>query len=225
MSQGRHGLKVLGLSLLTALGLMAVTAGVAQAAEFIHEDMTFSSLNITSEQVEGSIGAGELLVPGLGLKIHCESGHVKNAKVYLGGKAEASVLFLGCKVLENTKCTVYEKELETPGAIEASGVGKLVLHNNKHYLVAESDEFARVFIHGDKCLLPLENLVDGSVALELEKALTLNLKDQPISDISKSDDELLGVQLFFGEELAEIDGGLGTAHLSGTHENDFWGAE
>lgn len=148
MSQGRHGIKVLGLLLIAALGLMAFTAAAAQAGEFkIGEktvenekkekeqvlDKTFTAAGLSSESVSGTVGAGKLLVPGLKLTFLCTGG-TASGTVLLGGTVHATILFSGCSVEGNTFCKTYETKekmkthlLADRGFIAASGLGEIVL--------------------------------------------------------------------------------------------------
>lgn len=97
MNQGRHGIKVLGLSLLAALGLMAVSAAGAQASgEFTILGHSFTNHPLGSESVEGEFAQGELLVPGLNITFNCTGGLIFGTAL-LGGVAHVTVLYNGCR--------------------------------------------------------------------------------------------------------------------------------
>jgi hypothetical protein len=222
MSQGRHGIKILGVSFLVALGLMAVMATGAQAKT---PDFKINGTALNggdSESITGAIPLGKILIPGLGFAIHCTGGKIEAAEILDGGTVEAAILFTGCTVEGNPNCEIYEEELKTPKAILASGISELVFHGGKHYLVAESASFAILWIHGDKCLFPLETNISGSIGVLLEEGLD-NLVNQPIQELTEEEEELLGVGLFFGEEPMKLDSGLGTLRLNGKREGQTFG--
>ena len=81
MSQGRHGIKVLGLSLLAALGLMAFAASAQATGEFTINTgvggthKTFTEHGLASETVSGTIANGKLLVPGCPSPFHAPAAH------------------------------------------------------------------------------------------------------------------------------------------------------
>ena len=183
----RQGLKLIGLSMLAALSLMAVMAASAQASgEFrIGTPLkTFNEAKVESKEITGTVGAGEILTAG-GLKISCTTG-TGSGTVNKGGTASASVLFTGCKVASNKFCFVYDslvgEKLEGEGMLTAAGSGELVLMKEnekavtKHYLLAASSEFSKFDIFGPLCPLnegekPLKVVISGSSVVELPDAL------------------------------------------------------
>ena len=199
MSQRMNAINILGLSLLAVLGLMAVTAGAAQAVElelkkgeFTLEGSTFTAKSLGSEQVTGTGDEGTLLVAEVNLNLECGGADVVSGTVLLGGTAHASLLFLGCKVQGNSFCKVYptkeamEKEAEAvQGDLTATGLGLLLLMKKtdepseayKHYLLLEptpgSTTFTQVFLTSSKkgCTVELEPKVSGSTVVELPNAL------------------------------------------------------
>jgi hypothetical protein len=237
MRQGRHGIKVLGLSLIAALGLMAFAAS-AQAGEYtineggVHK--TFTEHGIASESVEGTVAHGTLLVPGLGLTILCTGGTFSGT-VLLGGTAHASILFSGCEGIPNgTVCKPFETKakMETnltadKGFIAASGLGQIILHEGKHYLLVENTtEFTTIY-WPKLCALTLENVVKGSYVFELPTALELGLVNQTIVPLLQEVIEKLFPKdlLSYSNQPAWLHPGTATAHLSGALKGKFWGAK
>lgn len=102
-------LRVLGLSLIAALGLMAFGASSTSA-----EDLTLGSLIkgkalVSGSQVlatnapfAGTFGLIQILVVAIDIEIHCEKGTVTEGKILNGptGEALAVILFEKCKVYE-----------------------------------------------------------------------------------------------------------------------------
>jgi hypothetical protein len=240
----KHGIKILGLSLLAAVSMMAVTVAAAQAGEYRVEGHTFTVHGIASESVEGTIGHGILLVPGLSLEILCTGGTFSGT-VLLGGVAHAQALYNGCVVVGNKNCVIYENKMDdelflNSGHIVASSLSEVILHNGEHYLKVSGAPFGIIYFGnqaGKKlCTLPLENEISGSTAFLLPNALS-NLINQLIHPLTTADEELLnlnakkeglnlGLQLFYGKELALLDGGIiSDAHLTGALKGKTWGAE
>jgi hypothetical protein len=254
----KHGIKILGLSLLAVVSMMAVTAAAAQAGEFrvggpegtTDTGKTFTVHGIASESVEGTIGHGILLVPVIGLEILCTGGTF-SATVLLGGVVHATALYNGCIVVGNKNCVVYENKsddeaLVNGGHVVASGLGELILHKNvttnenETYLKVAGAPFSTIYlgnVPGKKlCTLTLANEVSGSTAFLLPNALK-ELLNQLIHPLTTADEELLnlnakkeglnlGLQLFYGKELALLDGGIiSDAHLTGALKDKTWGAE
>ncbi|HEV7399052.1 MAG TPA: hypothetical protein VGN84_02160 [Solirubrobacterales bacterium] len=245
MSQGRHGIKILGLALLAAVSVMAVTAASAMATgEYKLEAKTFTAAGLAKESVAGTGGLGILLVPAIKLELHCTGADVTSSTVLLGGVAHATVLFLGCTVLKNSFCHVYPTKAEAEkdsgtglGDITASGLGLLRLHGSPvvHYLEVEGPEggtkpFTTIFFGGAECTLPIENKVTGKTAFKLPGALTPAV-NQTLESINEATGTLLGVQLKFGLNNAFIHGGTfatpttASVHLSGANVGKTWGSE
>src|SRR6185295_527775 len=191
MNQRRHGIKVLSLSLLVALGLMAFAASAQATGEFLVEGTpgsvkTFTQHGIASESIAGTLGEGSLLVPALALTIKCTGG-TSSGTVLLGGTAHASALFSGCVASTGAACKPFETKakMETnltadKGFIVASGLGELVLMGtspNKHYFLVSGPALAQIY-WPKLCALALEVNVAGSTVLELISVLTLTV-NQP----------------------------------------------
>lgn len=243
MSQGRHGIKVLGLSLIAALGLMAFTAAAAQAGEFSltngtpETTGTFTAKGVASESIEGSVALGELLVPGLGISFHCTGGNITGTVLLKDASskaiAHANILYTGCTVKGNKFCQVYETHANmlaetNVGNIAASGLGELILMGGQHYLLVESASFATLYLltSAKGCTLPLENAVNGSTVLFIPNALTQS-QNQTLIPLTQAELETLfpNHKLFYGTQAAWLDGGTATVALSGVNKGKKWGGE
>ena len=82
----RH-LKILGLSLLALVGVMAVSASGAQANWLL---LNPANTSVDELNVSGPILLSELLVPGLELAIHCKGGKASALLKKLNGGATLS---------------------------------------------------------------------------------------------------------------------------------------
>jgi hypothetical protein len=86
----RHGLKAIGLTLMAAIGLMALTAS-AQAAEeltlksrhtaILLNSGTFLKAGIETREIGKMVGTAILKIPGKNVEIRCEKGEVSEATV------------------------------------------------------------------------------------------------------------------------------------------------
>ncbi len=178
----KHGLKVLGMSLLAALGLMALSAAAAQAGSEIQ--VKGAALK-TTKAIKGVIGAGVILTSG-GVKIACTAGTFTGEVFNSGavGKAKAKLLYTGCKVLGAEKfCQIYEElPMVGQGSIATTGVGTFFVHTDgKHYLLVEGLGVSKTlsdFVISDpelleRCVLPEGHYIaSGSNVYALPDALT-----------------------------------------------------
>jgi hypothetical protein len=183
---------------------------------------------IKEETVTGSSPSSTLLVSN-GLEINCTSEHHEETRILWGLYTHKKLTKLGCTVIGNKFCTVYKSAADAaaktnPGQILVEGSGVPILHGGAHYIKTESAKFSTIFMGGSLCTLPKENLLSGSTAYSLPKALE-ELVNQPIAPISAATEALLGVQLFYGKETATVDGTSGTLALSGPNKGKTWGAE
>ena len=161
----KHVLRVLGLSLMAALGLMAVAASGAQAANLTPAEWKHGKILILGKVLHASVTGkseeppGKLLVPALGIEITCASFDVNSGLVNFTaeeGHGEATVLFLGCKVFPIEKVLPFNLTSSEPlpclpldsmngedGSIHAKALVLVVLHENdaktekKTYLIFE----------------------------------------------------------------------------------------
>jgi hypothetical protein len=119
----KYGLKVLGLAIVAAIGLMAFSATAALAvnlelgdkfysgekAEHLVNSGTLSPTLLTTQAVAGKqIGAGRLLIPGKAAELVCKTGEITSATIAneyenfltktmeAGGHGSGTILFKEC---------------------------------------------------------------------------------------------------------------------------------
>ncbi len=221
----RANMKVLGLALLAALCMMAVTAAAAQAeGEFRVEGKALAEGE--EAELEGVGGASELSVPSLGITIHCGSVLLKakvrniNLGIFRHAHAEHHVLRHTCFLWELEEvCTIYptKEDLvkETNGGLLLSSTLRLNrLFLFSHYLVYKVTE--KFFFGGVECPfteLPAE--ITGETATKFGNATT-EATEHTMEDVTaKEEKELKLTGLFFDEKPAEFSGDNTSVKLVG----------
>lgn len=209
-----------GLSLIAALGLLAIGSATASAKS--SWDVEGSPLS-GSKTIIGEGGEGYLLVKSLFLEIHCASLALSSGKIYNTDEALAELRFKGCAIKNNLFCKLYKTSMDmelnvNPGEIAAKGKGKLVEHSGKFYFLIEEDDAPLSTIYfspGSKgCTLWLENTVTGNPVMELPDA-GISQQTHLIKPISGMEALLLFSNASsFGSESAEIHGSLITVELA-----------
>jgi hypothetical protein len=208
---GKH-LKILGLSLLALVSVLAVSASAAQANwQLLQNKAVVSSLNLKGSSTED----GELLVAN-GIQIHCSESS-GTATVSGGGTATltgtATVTFHGC--FELTFGSGPEPACEThsvgqpDGLIKASGKGKGgMVSAEEVYLQSEKELFTTVEFTGPECpLAEIDGRTTGKVKITALTAL---------QDTTSHVVHIEATELEFGEEPAEIDNETGGHVILGT---------
>jgi hypothetical protein len=212
-----YALRTLSLSLLVAIGLMAVGAAAAQAGS----EVTVGGAPLAGEKaIKGTVVAWELLTTG-GIKIGCTSGTftgtIKNVNKVGEGKVQA--LYTGCTVLgASSVCKVYE-ELPKVGqdSFLASLEVQFIVHEGKHYLLTKGlgvNEQLTDFVILDpllleRCTLPEEHYaLTGLGMLSLPDILTL----AKLHKVETLNPELMAKlfpshQHFLGKEKAHLAAG------------------
>lgn len=224
-----NSIKILGLSLLAVLGVLAVTAAAAQAGEFRVNKSTFAASGITSETFDGKVGASTFSVAWLGFEIKCASATLSGT-ASKGGSASVQANFVGCEVVGNKFCKIYptktDMEVKTnAGEIRISGQGATLLHGGNHYVKFPQQTFTILFIKGAGCTLPVEMEAAGSAAVKLPSALS-ELVEQPFAAVAgKVESALLEVSVRCAGEPAEILGSEGSLSLNGANKGKTWGLE
>jgi hypothetical protein len=175
--------RLLGLSLVVSLSMLALTASGAQA----NDGSVFFSGNPhatlgTAVEIDGELlESWELLVEVLGLEIDCAKADLKG-KILPAGAVEALALFLECVVLgAESDCTI----LPAPGS-SSSGQFHLTFNgllrkkaSGKHYLLitglGAGKLLARMVVEGEFCPLDgMDEQLNGETVLELPDALNLS---------------------------------------------------
>lgn len=212
MSFRKHGLKVLGLSVMAALSLMAFSVSVVQGA-WLENGATITGLKNAKGEIDT---LGILEVPALNSKIDCTAFKV-NPGVILGS-AEASepniahvgLLYEGCKgyttsggtLTLQSKCLLFETQVDrnaltNAGNILATALFEIITHNGAKYIKVT----AHSKIWSEECVnIPNGTLVTGNFVMQLGAAsVTKQL-------VSVSDLALFPNNLKFGINEAKLQG-------------------
>jgi hypothetical protein len=220
----RRNIKLLGLALLAALSLMAVTAVGAQAeGEFRIEGKALAEGE--EAELEGTGGASKLSVPGLKLTIECGSvllkSKVKNVKIgfFKHAHAEHHVLRHTCFPIGWEKsCSIYPTEEDRAKGTNSGLLLSFTLRLNRlflfwHYLVYKETE--RFFFGGAECALPKEAKITGETAVKFGNATT-EATEHTMDDITATEEKELKLEgLFFNGEAAELSGDNTSVKLVG----------
>ena len=193
----RTHLRVLGICL-ALLGVMALSASAAQAKWLLLKNkVSVSSLTLTARS-----GLGRLLVPKLGLTIHC-TGDSGSITASLSGEnknlsGNGSLTSTGCTLNESKNCTVKSKG--QPNGTIVSNFDDSFIMEGESVLdqMTTATQFTFIEIGNELCPLFEENAsVTGKVHL---------LILEPLSDITERMGHLLSLGLLYGKNEAEIDG-------------------
>jgi hypothetical protein len=238
MSLRKNGLRVFGLCIMAALGLMAFSAVSAQAAGefYIKENeklLSFAEHKIMSETIEARIEElGKLTVAGLGIVIGCDALHLlSGATASVGGFLLGQVLYLECVVLDLegkllSKCAAQDNKNKSTGKIETEKVlGEVFLHpapSGAPFILFKPDEgtvFATVEVTGVECAAKGSYPVEGDAVFSATstEALWLLIKAQNNEALFPT------AKLKFGERKATI-AGSAEIKLAGALNDKFWGA-
>ena len=205
-----HFRKVLGLSLLVAVGLTAIGAATAQAGYKLSKGGASTSLL----EVVGEVLLTELNTEGE-VNLHCGGGGAgiglgAGGGVVLGG---ADIHYGGCSVLGNPFCEVSSEPAAGDMELLIFGEGEVVsMTGSVTTFLIESSELSTVYFEGPFCTLPEEEVISGSLnlnVLEAETSATTHM-------VHIEEDEL-----FFGENAAEFSG---SAHMQDASEK-AWAIE
>jgi hypothetical protein len=147
MNLGKHGPKVLALSILAALGLMALSASVAQAANgsFLENNVALTALKTATSTVDV---LPVLEIPTVNLELDCtgvtslEGDLLGSGKLEEAGLVHVRLLFTGCgaynigpPLTQQSNCKLYETVLDRE---KETNAGNLLL-----------EALAEVFLHTD----------------------------------------------------------------------------
>jgi hypothetical protein len=217
----RRDIKLIGLALLAALSLMAVTAVGAQAeGEFRVEGKVLKEGEV-AEGV-GTGGASKFTVPSLGLTIECSSVLLEafySNIPFVHAKAKHHWMHHFCFV-EGAKevCTIYPTEAD----LTKETFGGLLLSLNEflsrlflfsHYWVYKYVE--KFYFGGEECPFPEVGEITGESAIKFGSATT-EATSHVMEDVTKKEEEELKLTgLFFNGKPAEMSGGNTTVKLVG----------
>ncbi len=227
MNLKMHGLKVLGIALITALGLMAFTAAGAQATgEWKIGGQTMTALGITEESFTGNLGTGIkrlFLIKSLNIEIKCSAWQALNALIRGHGHLKLRDLLKICKVFadegeepELSACGVKSTG-KAAGEIETVEIeGEVILSEGTNYVLtkpAVAGPFATIEITGAACAEKGSYPLTGTVVY----ALGTEAKELFITPVK----EFTGDGLKFGENKAFM-GGAALLQLTGAKTGAAW---
>jgi hypothetical protein len=189
--------KVLGLSLLAIVAVMAVNASAASANWLLLRNLA----SVKTLNLDALVLNGELLVPGIGPEIYCPHGHATATLLDLDSPSELDVhaegTFLNCIVLDFPLCTVHSPG-EANGEIIALGEGKATMSGTNVTANFESEEFTEIQFLNALCpFFELDSPFSGSIHI-----LILNVNTDSVEKLAHLDD----LELFFLGEPMEIHG-------------------
>ena len=194
--RGRH-LRIFGV-LVALVGVMAVGASAAQAEWLLLK----SKVSVLELKFNTTTGLGKLLVPKLGLTIHCTGGSgpitISTDTTHKVLTGSGTITYTGCTIEGNPeKCTVHSKGAAN-GTIVAKGSGTGFMEGEAVLAELSSSEFTFIEIGGALCPLNEENgAVNGKAHLLLL---------EPLVDASTHMAHLLSLGLFYGKQEAKLDG-------------------
>jgi hypothetical protein len=225
MSNPRHALKALGLCLLAALGLMAVSAAGAQADGHVYVNGVLLEKHIdwTAEIEKHSILLSTVGKTNTPIEILCELLTVDDGLI-LAGEVTGILLFSMCETYLNKVLSGACKPAEP---IEAKIKGLPILHNGHNYLLLEPLEAGKPFTTislGAECSIGEKFEVTGSIVLkdcntlkDLAVEQEVHLVEEALRSLFPSDG------LNFGVKSATIDGSANIT-LLGEHAKLPWKA-
>lgn len=192
--------KIMGLSVLAVVAVMAMNASAAQATYKLNGGT--ESAGVLLLHLHLVFGLGEILISPLNVHVHCTGGtgllHLitDSTMVTLNGSGTAD--FTGCTVVGFPKCTV-----NSPGAaaglISAKGEGSASMSGTETFSNLKSANFSEFGFHGALCPFnEIEGTVNGEVKLGLQGETTAASHTGTLDDIPS--------KLFYGEEEAVLHG-------------------
>ncbi len=229
MNYGKQGIKALGLSIIAALGVMALMATAANASgAFTFEEPTKGSIIGKAENTL----EGRLLILSLNMEIFCHEATATGSIDETGS---------GTVTVEITKCLAQEAKsgalsgavCEIPN-ITAKATALVILHEGSVKLEVHDSGKGLPFL----LLTPEDGLTFAKVSNNSECALpeVANVKGTLIASISnphgtdvqklistKNMSSLFGILLKYGSNSAHLDADM-QMELSGTYTGWKWGA-
>jgi hypothetical protein len=165
----RNLLKLLGLALLAAISIMAVSASAAQAKYLL----LLNGASITTENLVVTQEGSGFITAENGLKIQCSGGSgtatvnaVEESKKVTGS---ASATFTGCVwVGSEATCTINDGGV---GKIKAAGSGEVIMEGTNYLITATNAAFTTVLTEGAFCTIPEEEVVSGTAHVLVLNAL------------------------------------------------------
>jgi len=225
MSYARRGLRALGVSILAALGLMAVTAGGAQASgTFLIAGLAapWSNVPIVGEADAPLANQNRFWILNLNIEVYCHEAAV-GGTISSNGHGHAEIKFTTCLV--HPVNSSGELILE-PCQLDSSILGKtlvlVILHNSKPYLLFSPLEGKFLFHLTDTepCPVPVAGF-SGSIV-----ATVSNPDGDDVTKLISTKGTLALFttdKLFYGKNEVHLDADFYIS-LSGGHQGLKWGA-
>ncbi len=200
---GRGLIKAATMSLLVAVGIVAVSASAAQANWVLKKNKS----SVSQLKLKGNVLLTELLIPELEIAIHCTGGNMLATLTSGGGgttlSGTASATLTGCKLLEFEKICTVESLGAGAGKINYSFSGNLKMEGEKTFALVSNGEFTKISITGALCPFALE----GSLTMAFGGSMTMNIVN-PLTEQVNHLIEINDEELFYGEEEVVLDGEL-----------------
>jgi hypothetical protein len=189
--------RILGLSLLAMVAVMAVNAAAAQANWLLLKNL----VSVATLKLVGTILEFELLVGDLNLKVFCKKGTI-SATITDRTPAVGSLHVLKelCSVLLFANCTVHSTGRSNGHILfEGSGSAIWMSSNDSVLILLEEPDFTTIEFLGATCpFVDTVEPVSGGLLLELLEASSPHL----LKRLAHLDDH----ELFFGQAEATLDG-------------------
>ena len=242
MIRSRLGLRVITLCLALA-GLMAINASLAQAETGAYWEVNGKKLDVENEkftnelkvELEGKLenNHGTLLgtIAGVGIHILCTGVTFASGKqnLYVGGKVEGKVKFVGCKVLrlKEGKAEALPPCDPAGNIIETTeGKGLLSLHELKPSGVKDiitvlepvTGTLFASFATGSECAFGEKITIGGKLAIVDTENAETNKSVHKIKEFAPLTTLFLNGNV---NNKATIDG-VGEVNLAGAHSGLSW---
>lgn len=194
----KHSLKILIPSLLTAIGVLGVSASAAQADWVLLEGS--GKTKVSSLSLTVSVSLGMFLVPGLGLSIHCKKGS-GSLNIFDGNPIvfEKKTQFAECKDLNFGEVCTVRGSGDTTGSITTAslGLGSMTSKGSSDLFAAFSstkeEASANIVYEGEECpLTEIDGVLSGSSKIEVKS---------PTTHTATHELEFVEQNLTFGDEL------------------------
>ncbi len=178
MIRKRNGVLRLGICVLAALSILAITAGTAQAEEGAQWHIEGQSLSELPSELESITGSAVLPLfletLELGVKKECQKLALDEALITEPGHLKGNLLFTECLTyLLNSETGEFEDPegiCDPAEPVVLQGLGLLILHNEKSYILFEPQGSNFTILHFEApCPLPEEVPLTGTVVAECVK--------------------------------------------------------
>ena len=164
--------RILGLSLLAAVGVMAVSASAAQGKWLLLNNKT----SVLLQTFNASINSIEFLVPSIGFNIYCigatGTDHTQLNGSHVSQTGGVEVTFFECEDLNFGEVCAVRGEGDPIGKISAGTSGTASMSGEKVLINAETSNFATIEYLGEECpLTEINGGVSGSLTAEIANPL------------------------------------------------------